>query len=203
MFSDPILPALSHLNLRNTAVSRIARPFGHPLQGPVAFAIAHSLCENAPFRVEGTVFAIMADMSTNEPGNAGFVFRTASPIRNGRVPAESKVYFGSVACHLPTAPLAWRHVVQEYFREVAADPPMRFFEAPGVIPKTMPWLCGFPTAGSDALIEFERESLLILVRLAGMILLQRCERACEEAAMAGALAAADAERFPELTGQRD
>jgi hypothetical protein len=36
-----------------------------------------------------------------------------------------------------------------------------------------------------------------------MILLQRCERACEEAAMAGTLAAADSTRFPELLDEKD
>ena len=203
MSPDPIQPPLNHHNLRSGSVDRIARPYGHPLQGAVAMAVDQSLREPAPFGVEGTEFAIVANMSTHENGNAGFSFLTANPIGNGRVPAESIMYSGAVACHLPTAPLAWRHIVQKYLREVAMDPPMRFFCALSFMPKTMPWVTGFTTANSDALTKEERANLLTLVRLAAMILLQRCERACEEAAMAGTLAAADSTRFPELLDEKD
>jgi hypothetical protein len=41
-------------------------------------AVQQSLGEPAPFRVEGTEFAIVANMSTHENGNAGFSFLTAS-----------------------------------------------------------------------------------------------------------------------------
>jgi len=138
MSPDPIQPPLNHHNLRSGSADRIARPYGHPLQGVVAMAVSTIAGRASAIQVEGTEFAIVANMSTHENGNAGFSFLTANPIGNGRVPAESIMYSGAVACHLPTAPLAWRHIVQKYLREVAMDPPMRFFCALSFMPKTMP-----------------------------------------------------------------
>jgi hypothetical protein len=201
MIPNPILPPLIHHDLRFGRVNPIARPFGHPLQGAVAMAVDRSLREQALFTVDGTSFAVSANMSTHEDGNAGFTFMTATPIGDGRLPAEALLYVGALACHFPSAPLAWRHVLRIYLREVASAPLLRCFCAPGFMPRTMPWLAGYAAANSDALTNDERENLIVLVRLTGMVLLQRCERACEEAAMAGSLMATDPKRFPELQGE--
>ena len=198
MITDPVPPPISHHNLRNGMVNRIARPFGHALQGPVAMAIEHSLREEGVVTIGGTPFAILASTATQEHGNAAFSLATTRPLGDGRVPAETVLYIAVVACYLPAAPIAWRHVLRYYLHHAASAPPLRTFSAPGCMPRIMPWLCGFPSAEAGGLAKEEWETLLAVVRLGGMILLQKCERACEEAAMAGTLMAADPNRYFEL-----
>ena len=198
MNPDPVPPPLCHHNLRNGSINRIARPFGHSLQGPVAIAIEISLREEGVVRIDNTPFAILASTARQEHGNAAFSLATRSPLGGGRVPPGTFMYAAVVACHLPTAPIAWRHIMRHYLHHAAVAPPLKSFNAPGHMPQTMPWLCGFPSAEAGGLEKSEWETLLTVVRLAGMILLQRCERACEEAAMAGTLMAADPNRYFEL-----
>jgi hypothetical protein len=149
-------------------------------------------------RIDNTPFAILASTARQEHGNAAFSLATRSPLGGGRVPPGTFMYAAVVACHLPTAPIAWRHIMRHYLHHAAVAPPLRSFNAPGYMPRVMPWLCGFPSAEAGGLAKEEWETLLAVVRLGGMILLQKCERACEEAAMAGTLMAADPNRYFEL-----
>ena len=197
------LPALNHHCLRFGKTSTVARTFQHPLQGAVATTIQYGLREGRPVTVAGSPFELMTNMSAHEHGNAVLGIVAGAPLGGGRVPAETLMYVGSVACHLPTAPLAWRFVMRRYLAYAASAPPLHSLGAPSRMPKETPWLCGYTTVAPVQTAENEWKTMVAIQRLAAMDLLRRCERVCEEAAMTGGLTTMDPERFPELCEWED
>lgn len=195
---DPVLPPLSQHNLRSGTFLPIPRPAPqHPLQGPVAHALLKAVGSDHVFDVAGTPYGLFARVSSKNPGNAAFGVTAAMPLGGGEVAEGTIVYSGSVACHLPTAPSAWRHIFGYYLRQIL-EAPSKSFNGPGLMPRQMPWHCGFTTVRAGPLAKGEWSSLWAVVWLAGCILLERCERACEEAAMAGTLPNLDPDKYAEL-----
>jgi len=148
-------------------------------------AVQQSLGEPAPFRVEGTEFAIVANMSTHENGNAGFSFLTANPHRKWVRAGGINHVFRCRCLPLANSPAGLAPHRSEIPSRGGNGPADAVLLCAKFHAKNDALATGFTTANSDALTKEERANLLTLVRLAAMILLQRCERACEEAAMAG------------------
>lgn len=190
-------------DLRTGGFDCLQRLWRHPLQGPVAAAIQRSQSEDGVVEIVGTSFGLFASPNSVQDGNAPFCLLANSPMGEGRMTADTILYGGVVACQLATAPIAWRHAIRFYLEQVAIAPPLLSFNAPGPMPVTMPWLCGFMMVEGDKLTKDERATLSALVHLTGIILLKMCEQACEEAEKNGRAPELNLERYPELRDWSD
>jgi hypothetical protein len=167
----------------------------------VAAAIERSHREDAVIDIPGTPFGLFVSLQSVQDGNAVLDLVATAPLGGGCVPADTFVYGAVLASQLATAPMIWRHVMRHFLTAAAIAPPFRSFNAPGPMPHAVPWLCGFLTAEGEGVTPDEWDTLCTIVQQTGLILLQKCEQACQEAAMAGNAPELDLKRYPELQGR--
>jgi len=196
--TSPQKTTVSSHDFRNGQVIQVPRELRHPLLDGLKALLLMSHQQRALVPLESTPFRLYADLSTLGDGNAFFVVDTLMTLGAGHVPADTILYTGATACQLATAPLAWRGVMQRYIKYAALAPLGNTLGAPSLMPRSMPWICGFSRRGHDYLTKAEREILYTVLQLAGLTLLRQCEDAVRQAAQRGALPIADPVQFPEL-----
>ena len=189
---------LHHQDLRFGSIFRLPCHLTHALQPAASVAVSLAEMSDSYIRVEGTKFILHVQTKTAEDGNLALSVGSGAGLGNGSLPANSELYYGSLACQLSTAPLAWRQIQHIYLAHMLESPATARFLAPGLMPQTLPWLCGFPTMSAAGLTKEEFTSLLVLVRIVSLILLERGRAAIHQAAARGYVPVVDPKRFLEL-----
>jgi len=170
----------------------------HPLFGQIDAALTLSYKNQALVPVAATGLRLYADLSTIDDGNALFLVDTQMWLGHGRVAAGTMLCSVAVACQQATAPLVWRGVLNRYLSYIASAPFGHRLGAPGLMPRTTPWLCGFSTLAKDRLTEPEQQLLNTVIELAGSSLLGKCESGVRRTVSRGERPIADPTQFPEL-----
>jgi len=191
-------PSFPFHDFRLGSTTQIARILQHPLQAAVSATLVMSYQHRALAPLEGTPFRLYADLSTVGDGNALFLIDTLAPLGESRIKPDSFLCSVAVACQLATAPLVWRVVLNRYLSYTASAPFGHRLGSAGLMPKTLPWLCGFSFIGNDYLTPTERQSLHLVTQLIGLHLLEQCETGVRRTAERGQLPAFDPVQFPEL-----
>ena len=170
----------------------------HPLYEQSDTALTMSYKNQAMMPVAAAGMRVYADLSTVDDGNALFLIDTPMWLGHGRVAAGTVLCSVAVACQQATAPLVWRGVLNRYLSYIASAPFGHRLGAPGLMPRTTPWLCGFSTLAKDRLTEPEQQALNTVIELVGSSLLEKCDIGVRMAASRGELPIVDPSQFPEL-----
>lgn len=192
-------PTFAFHDLRYGSVEQVPRSLIHPAAREIAQAIpaSHECWSSVP--VDGTRFALFADLTSVQSGNAFLFLCARAPLGGGVVPVGTTLYEAVVAVELATAPQVWRHILRYYLKAVAKNPPLVTFSAPGPMPQgDLPWLAGFSSPEANRLANEERDSLLAAVKSAGLALLARCEQGVRGSVAAGREFIPDPDEYPEL-----
>jgi hypothetical protein len=191
-------PTFAFHEIRYGGIEQVPRSLVHPAAPEIARAIPASHECQCSVPVDGTPFALFADLTSVSNGTAYFFFCSSTRLGGGVVPANKFLFEGVTACELATAPEAWRAIMRCYLKAVAHNPPLVSFSAPGAMPHTVPWLAGFRTPEVNRISKGEKDSLLAAVRSAGVVLLARCEQGVRSSVAAGRDFRLDPEEYPEL-----
>ena len=148
--------------------------------------------------LDGTPFRVYGNFGTVADGNALVSIDTGLALGNGQIPADTILYTVGVACQLATAPLAWRTLNNRYIQSVAAAPFGFSLGSIGMMPKKMPWCCGFPSSLNQKLTKHEQELLGIVIQIVSVTTLTECEAGVRLSLEAGKCPNVDPERFIEL-----
>ena len=186
-------------DFRLASTIQISRePRRHPLSEVIEAALTLSYKNQALMPVAATGLRLYADLSIIDDGNALFLIDTQMWLGHGRVAAGATLCSVAVACQQATAPLVWRGVLNRYLSYIASAPFGHRLGAPGLMPRTTPWLCGFSTLAKDRLTAPELQSLNTVIELVGSQLLGKCESGVRRAVSRGKRPVADPTQFPEL-----
>ncbi len=195
--SPDIKNTFSHQDLRWGWTVNVPRHVSHPAKAAVASCVVGAHQNRTLLEVVGTNYQLFANYSSDRDGNAFFVIAAGSGMKEVVV-TDQPLYMGVVACARETAPYAWRHIMQRYLPVVASAPPRTIVSAPGLMPKQVPWLCGFSDPSVGRLALREREDLVAVARIAGSILLAICERGWARTKQSGRDVVLNPDDYPEL-----
>ncbi len=187
----------THYDLRWGSIANINRNATHPLAGAVNQAVVGAHKNRAVFSITGCKLQLFADYTYASDGNATFVISSFVEGPPG-VEFDTALYTGAVAAGMPTAVLAFRHIFQQYLAAVASAPALTSCSAPAGMPRATPWLCGFSHPPVRYWLRERREEVLTVARLAGLALLEFCERGLRRTVLERGEITLDPRDFPEL-----
>lgn len=176
----------------------IPRYAPHPLSEQMDAILTASFQNQALVPLDDSGLRIYADLSAISSGNGFIMIDTGVWMGSGSVAAGTLLASVAIACQQMTAPLAWRGILNRYLSYTASAPFGHRLGAPSIMPKTMPWFCGFSSLGHDRLTPTEQTALCSLIHASALCLLSKCEDGVSMALKRGERLTIDPTQFPEL-----
>lgn len=188
-------------NLRDGFVSTISRTVSTqaPLPKAVISAITGSSHNECSVPILHTPFEVYASFQSLANGTALWWITAGEELGHGSVKHGERLYACTMAAELAHAPLAWRHILQGYVREVVIGNLFSSVNAPGLMPRRpLPWGVGYVTDPGTRLTAGESTLLHQVIALAAGYIANRCIEGSAAAVKAGKLHEIDPDRYLEL-----
>lgn len=199
--NESLSPTVTLHDLRDGVVTTISRNVSTDtaLKKAVLCALVGSGHNECTVPILGTCYEAYASFQTLANGTALWWITAGRDLGEGAVKQGTRLYTCTMAAELAHAPLAWRHIMQGYVREVVLSSWFSSVNAPGLMPRhTLPWGVGYVSDAGTNLKTPESTLLHTVIAIAAGYLATRCVEGSAAARRAGKSHELDPERFLEL-----
>jgi len=177
---------------------RIPRHLTHSSKASIEQALVSSSNERGFIPIAGTELSVFGCLKRITDGNA-YLFVAANPREETEnLEVGTILYSAVVSCRLSTAPLTWRHLALGYLESLLCAPPFQSFSSLPMMPRELPWVCGFSLNGARHLNAAQAEAVSITARLAALYLYSKCEEGAVKMERVGKFPEPDETLYPEL-----